>query len=60
MDHQRKRMSIGESTVLLAIVVLSLFFAVILGYSVGYMSASRRINDLESLKDDLSCVSACL
>ncbi|MBS7634332.1 trypsin-like peptidase domain-containing protein [Candidatus Bathyarchaeota archaeon] len=57
-------MNIGESTVLLAIVVLSLFFAVILGYSVGYMSASRRINDLESqiqkFKDDLSRLNTSL
>ncbi len=57
-------MNIGELTVLLAIVVLSLFFAVILGYSVGYMSASRRINDLESqiqkFKDDLSRLNSSL
>ncbi|MEM2913085.1 MAG: trypsin-like peptidase domain-containing protein [Candidatus Bathyarchaeia archaeon] len=64
MDPQRKRMNIGELTVLLAIVVLSLFFAVILGYSVGYMSASRRINDLESqiqkFKDELSELNSSL
>jgi 2-alkenal reductase len=48
MVLQRRRMKIGESTVLLAIIALSLFLAVILGYSAGYMSASRRISDLES------------
>lgn len=57
-------MDVGESTVLLAIIALSLFFAVILGYSVGYMSASRRINDLESqiqkFKDDLSRLNSSL
>jgi 2-alkenal reductase len=48
MVLQRRRMKIGESTVLLAIIALSLFLTVILGYSAGYMSASRRISDLES------------
>lgn len=48
MVFQRRRMKTGESTVLLAIIALSLFLAVILGYSAGYMSASRRISDLES------------
>ena len=48
MVLQRRRMKTGESTVLLAIIALSLFLAVILGYSAGYMSASRRISDLES------------
>jgi 2-alkenal reductase len=48
MVLQRRRMKTGESTVLLAIIALSLFLAVVLGYSAGYMSASRRISDLES------------
>jgi S1-C subfamily serine protease len=64
MNSQRKKMKTGESTVLLAIVVLSLFFAVVLGYSVGYMSALRRINDLEKqiqeFKDEISKLNSSL